>query len=125
MRNTLLILALFSLMGCKKNIATTACDPIKNEDGTVIDQTKCGDICVNRDHDLDNCGSCGNSCIKQGKISCIKGECSDACQSEYQTKCGTVCVDLPIDPEHCGSCDTKCTSKEMCMDGKCVTPPAQ
>lgn len=74
----------------------------------------CG-ICVDVEHDPDNCGACGRSCGSLGL--CDFGTC--ICP-EGTTRCDAACVDVRSDPRHCGSCENDCGDVARCESYSCV-----
>ncbi|MCC6553223.1 MAG: hypothetical protein IT372_09415 [Polyangiaceae bacterium] len=77
----------------------------------------CGDVCVDLENDLSNCGACGTACT--GDHICLSGSCSPVPCSGGLVACGGVCVDIQTDPQHCGGCDVACASGVPCVVGAC------
>lgn len=71
---------------------------------------------------LDNCGTCGNGCVRAGSINeCREGRCIESgCRPGYATCEGTVCRWLGTDPRNCGACGQTCGATSMCAGGKCT-----
>ena len=91
-----------------------------------VGKTQCGYDCVDLSSDINNCGSCGNSC-PAGKI-CKDGICQsisllDICPDFAPDKCGSTCTNFNIDKNNCGACGNRCHSSEVCIEGKCVLVP--
>lgn len=93
--------------------------------------TTCDGECVDLMSDLENCGTCGNSCVPAAVgINCIEGVCVRiSCPAALPTYCGTLgeedpnyvdnCADLETDPNNCGACGNVCASG-VCDDGVCA-----
>jgi hypothetical protein len=81
--------------------------------------SSCNEVCVNRQTDPANCGTCGNVCAP-GQI-CFGGQCATdhRCDAGL-TNCNDVCVDLLIDPANCGVCGRVCATGEICFGGQCA-----
>ena len=81
--------------------------------------SSCNGVCVNRQTDPLNCGTCGNVCAP-GQI-CFGGQCATdhRCDAGL-TNCNNVCVDLLIDPANCGVCGRVCATGEICFGGQCA-----
>ena len=81
--------------------------------------SSCNEVCVNRQTDPANCGTCGNVCAP-GQI-CFGGLCATdhRCDAGL-TNCNDVCVDLLIDPANCGVCGRVCAAGEICFGGQCA-----
>jgi hypothetical protein len=90
----------------------------------------CSGQCVDLQSDYLNCGYCGNSCKKIGKVidsdkngptrtsQCVQGQCQ--CKaSTGATLCGDRCVGLEGDPNNCGKCGNSC-GHAICWMGSCV-----
>lgn len=75
----------------------------------------CGDRCVDKMTDTNNCGGCGNYCDLNHI--CQDGVCT--CGAGL-TACGTRCVDLQTNNHDCGACSNACDAGESCIEGKCV-----
>ena len=72
----------------------------------------CNGICEETQNDLDNCGTCGNSCARgtNSASACASGTCSFACNQGF-TRCDANsgnCVDLTSDLNNCGTCGHVC-----------------
>ena len=97
--------------------------------------SRCGAACVDRDHDQENCGTCGRVCA--GTLSeCVFGICQipldpDAGRCGRLTECAVPggafgCFNLStssgmIPARHCGACDRACpSSAPACVDGRCT-----
>jgi hypothetical protein len=67
--------------------------------------TRCGDICVNLQTSVTNCGACQNVCTGT----------TPAC-------CSGVCVDLYFDNNNCGACGNVCSVDDgyTCDQGVCL-----
>lgn len=85
----------------------------------------CNGQCVDTSSDLQNCGTCGNSCsVEHAQATCSQGSCSMVscdtdwgdCNSDTSDGCET---QLNTN-DHCGTCDTACSSPEFCFDGSCT-----
>lgn len=111
--------SLLCLVACKKKSEHIPCQNFTDPDGKIIILNECASICTNFDHDPENCGLCGNSCSKQGKVSCINGKCSDNCQNVEEVVCNNKCVVITVDSENCGACGVVCGQNKYCVDGKC------
>ncbi len=81
-----------------------------------------GDVCVDPDTDVLNCGSCGVACA-DGET-CRDGVCEEICEVG-ETRCGGKCIDTGSDPSHCGLCGRACDAGLVCVDGGCECPPEQ
>ena len=85
----------------------------------------CNGECVDTSSDMQNCGSCGNTCsYAHAQATCSEGICSMvSCDTDWGD-CNTDPSDgceTPLDTnDHCGSCDTSCTSPEFCFEGSCT-----
>jgi hypothetical protein len=86
-------------------------------------------ICVDLQHDPNNCGWCGRQC---GNGVCVNGGCqcpsSGADGGGGMTMCWSninnnqVCVDLQNDNGNCGWCGNQCPSGTTCAQGTCQCP---
>jgi hypothetical protein len=72
-------------------------------------------ICVDTDHDNQNCGGCNNRCAF-GSI-CSAGTCCPSNQMVCDAK-GT-CVDTQTDESNCGNCGNPCAADKACLGGIC------
>jgi Stigma-specific protein, Stig1 len=79
-------------------------------------QTLCNNICVDLQNDLNNCGTCGNTCtFINGNGSCLQGQCVitrctkgfDDCDRSRENGCET---NLLTDWKNCGYCGRITTS---------------
>ncbi len=86
-----------------------------------MDETVCGDDCVNTKTDAAHCGGCDMAC--KDDEGCTEGLCCP----EGQSNCGDACIDTKTDAAHCGACDIACSGNDSCVDGKCefVCPAGQ
>lgn len=94
----------------------TWCTAVTEPDGE-----SCG--CVDLDHDVSNCGGCGESC-GENEV-CSGGECvcevgGPACRSDETCCPGVGCVNLDTDGENCGGCGLSCGDGGTCSDGSCT-----
>lgn len=81
------------------------------------DFTRCGPLCVDLDHDVQNCGACEAACeLGRG---CVDGAC---CPPEAKAACGGACVDVASDAQHCGGCGAPCAEGQQCSAGVCCGP---
>jgi hypothetical protein len=85
------------------------------------DATRCGDVCVDINTDVFNCGSCGAACVGENQV-CQNGVC--ACPAP-SILCGNVCVNPNDDANNCGTCNNACVDapnygKNFCDNGECV-----
>jgi hypothetical protein len=98
----------------------------------------CPDVgCVDLEHDVRNCGACGNDCLI-GDANGPRGDLCDAGRC-YCDRAGTVCslttwctavtepdgedcgcMDLDHDESNCGACGRRCDENEVCDDGVCL-----
>jgi hypothetical protein len=70
----------------------------------------CNDYCKSvlapqLESDVENCGSCGNTCQSPNN-QCCKGKCSDRLK----------------DSSNCGGCGKACAAGQVCCDGRCEAP---
>jgi hypothetical protein len=78
----------------------------------------------NKNTDPQNCGTCGNDCLAQGKV-CIEGKCELTCPLGT-TNCGGSCVNLANDPANCGECGRVCgfpNAQASCISSTCMMGP--
>ncbi|HEU0114300.1 MAG TPA: MXAN_6577-like cysteine-rich protein [Thermomicrobiales bacterium] len=90
--------------------------------------TLCGDVCIDLQTDVNNCGACGHVCppAQPGFVSdCAAGNCffrrapAPPCDSGL-TRCAAGCVNLASDPANCGACGTACAAGQTCFNGICA-----
>lgn len=79
--------------------------------------TRCGAVCVDVQHDPENCGACGVTCAAEDV--CAGGQCTSTCPAAFAT-CAAGCVDLSADPANCGLCNLSCATGEVCAAGQCT-----
>jgi hypothetical protein len=83
--------------------------------------TKCGTMCLDTQHDPNNCGGCGMKC-DPGFV-CSDGGCSLSCMNGL-TICdgpsGKRCTNLQTDDRNCGMCGKACNPGFKCDMGQCV-----
>ncbi len=108
-----------------------ACDPTTEvciEDACVCRSgfDRCGDMCVDPDSNVANCGECGEDCVEVEDEGVEVGICEDrdcrdhdAACSDGLTQCGQSCVDLASHPLHCDACNRACDGDQECIDGQC------
>ncbi|MEM1032322.1 MAG: MXAN_6577-like cysteine-rich protein [Myxococcota bacterium] len=84
------------------------------EDPCVRGSERCGERCVDLDHDPLHCGACGARCAPGFR--CDEGACR--CDLPF-TQCPSGCFDLSRDPDHCGRCDVACATGIGCEEGAC------
>lgn len=82
-----------------------------------IGESACGAVCVDRQTDPNNCGTCGNICPNDKKF-CSSGGCVNACPGGT-TACGNACVDTSRSTRFCGNCSTACGVGQVCNAGAC------
>jgi hypothetical protein len=92
-------------------------------DFTCPNGAKCGNRCVDVQHDILNCGTCGHKCDAPsgGVPACVDGHCDFACPGT--TKCNAQCRDTQGDPKNCGTCGNTCglsNAETACVGGKCM-----
>lgn len=91
-----------------------------------------GGLCAtDTSRDVDHCGSCATSCLKQpsshhATAVCAGGKCVIACE-ELSADCnhneGDGCeVFTGDDPKNCGGCGNACKTGEICWKGACGCP---
>jgi hypothetical protein len=85
-------------------------------------QSFCGTECVDRQTDLNNCGSCGHVCVSP--TTCQNGQCGcNTCgasgNNPYSKVCGGECVDTAGDPNNCGGCGNVCSDTADGFTGIC------
>jgi len=100
------------------------CDPgFANCDG--IDSNGCE---TNISTDVNNCGSCGFSCIVPNGIStCVEGSCFIAVCPSGRANCDGInsngCeINIDTDPNNCGGCGISCSlpnATSSCVSGSC------
>lgn len=83
-----------------------------------INQSLCGEDCVDFQSDINHCGGCGKQCPKGTR--CIDGRCKLSCPKATPTPCSDGCYDLKTDAKHCGQCGHQCPDGKRCVDGKCI-----
>ncbi|HET7091824.1 MAG TPA: MXAN_6577-like cysteine-rich protein, partial [Thermomicrobiales bacterium] len=90
--------------------------------------TLCGDVCVDLQTDVNNCGTCGHVCpaAQPGFVTdCAAGACffrrapAPPCDPGL-TRCASGCVNLGSDPANCGACGTVCGAGQVCFAGLCA-----
>jgi hypothetical protein len=82
--------------------------------------------CVNKNTDVNNCGSCGNVCtVPNGTTgttipACSGGSCTVTCAANWGNCAGTGC-DTPLGtPRHCRACGESCLGlADACNDPAC------
>lgn len=79
--------------------------------------TTCGDVCVDTNTDVANCGGCDKRCAA-GQV-CTMGACRATCPATQMT-CAGLCVDTQTDNRHCGGCGTVCAVGQVCSSGTCA-----
>ena len=87
-------------------------------------QTLCGNVCVNTQNDLNNCGACGTVCPASppnGTEVCSGGTCGVTCNGAF-TNCGGQCVDVQTNNNDCGACNHVCPSGQSCEAASCALP---
>ncbi len=58
-----------------------------------------------------------------GHLTCNAGACE--CADPTLTDCGSVCADTQTDDAHCGGCSSPCVGDAHCVNGSCVSAPAE
>jgi hypothetical protein len=81
-------------------------------DGTV-------DEGIDRMTDPNNCGTCGNACMRD--LVCAAGSCG--CPGSLTLDPPDRCRDLAVDPNHCGALDNRCEDDEWCQSSMCECRP--
>lgn len=99
------------------DVNTTCASPRECMSGVCgcIAGNECGSTCVDKQSDVNNCGTCGNKCV--GAVGCKMGACE--CPANLAL-CGATCVDTQTNGSHCGGCGLKCAVGAPCMGGKCA-----
>jgi hypothetical protein len=124
--------------GADAGSAGVACDPgmVCNAGTCQADcganLTKCGDSCVDTQHDPMHCGDCATQCVLANGVNvCNAGTCAVlSCQSGFD-RCPAVWSNLPItscsalasDTQNCGSCGNQCNvanATPTCASGSCA-----
>ncbi|HEY1554565.1 MAG TPA: hypothetical protein VGF94_06990 [Kofleriaceae bacterium] len=77
---------------------------------------RCGDVCVDTNSDVENCGACGTTC--EADQACSQGTCS--CAGTGGMLCSGTCVDTMTDTANCGGCGSACDSGAACTAGACA-----
>jgi hypothetical protein len=97
-----------------------------------------GPFCADLAHDRYHCGSCDVGCTANDV--CMDGRCvipppppdgappPPMCQPPANpcmppTGGPPYCADFSIDHNNCGGCGIVCAANQVCMSGRCVTPP--
>jgi hypothetical protein len=85
----------------------------------------CGDVCVDTQLDVRNCGDCGVAC--PSGLVCYQGQCGCPPLGTQcglgQSCCGVLgCKSLASDLYNCGGCGNSCGvgAGMKCVDGKCI-----
>lgn len=101
-------------------LVATACGSKKKKksSGCPAGTEMCGDVCVDTDHDPDNCGACDETCGNNEV--CDSGSCESSCSGGTE-ECDGSCVDTDVDPDNCGGCGDACDDGEVCDSGSCST----
>lgn len=93
-----------------------------------LGQTNCGDVCVDLQNDLSNCGACGQACNPaHADGACNSGVCQiSACVSSFQNCNGNIAdgceVDIQADVNNCGACGVVCSyanAQAGCFNAVC------
>jgi hypothetical protein len=93
--------------------ATEVCNGTDDDcDGTV-------DEGIDRMTDPNNCGTCGNACMRD--LVCAAGSCG--CPGSLTLDPPDRCRDLAVDPNHCGALDNRCEDDEWCQSSMCECRP--
>lgn len=83
--------------------------------------------CVDLSTDLNNCGSCNNTCHFANSVPiCYNNQCDikicypgfSNCNKDILDGCE---INLQTDTENCGGCSNKCDVNQLCMNGICVS----
>ena len=102
--------------------------------------TDCSGLCIDLQSDVNNCGSCGNSCPVPTNASalCEDANCDFVCDTGYvplndecipidlcfpSVNCSGECTDLQNDVNNCGGCDNVCptpaNASALCESANC------
>jgi hypothetical protein len=118
-----------------EEITTTTTQPISSAaiqaDACPYGGTGCNGKCVHLDNDVDNCGSCGNSCNDNmgpgvRSVMCSQGQCQVICNVNYRdcdkdpsNGCEEDREQLMSDVDNCGGCGNICPPDQECYEGRC------
>jgi hypothetical protein len=75
----------------------------------------CGNECVDKTTDPNNCGACNNKCASGAM--CVASQC--VCAPNAMV-CNGQCVDTMTDPSNCNGCGNVCATGYMCQAGACT-----
>ncbi len=79
-----------------------------------VNQSQCGNACVDLTSDKTNCGYCGAVC--GNNLTCVQSQCT--CAPPF-VDCAGTCVDTTTSNADCGSCGTVCVAPSTCQGGAC------
>lgn len=108
-------IAMLGILGCSDDSSSKSnkCKP---------DHLVCGDLCIDKMTDSNNCGGCGIVCDydNNGEI-CIDGKCNNHCDGTICKIDGIPqCIDITNNPNHCGSCEKTCEPDGTCSESECM-----